>query len=76
MVGPERVRRHLLRRAQSAPLCGVSRGTRAYRDRVPIKSLGRGGRGHETLQLRYRLKFRLILLAMPRQASEHPVGCR
>lgn len=35
-VGSERVRRHPHRRARSAPACGVSRGPRAYRVRVPI----------------------------------------
>ena len=38
LVGPERVRRHPHRRARSAPPCGVSRGPRAYRIRVPIPS--------------------------------------
>ena len=37
LVGPERVRRHPHRRARSAPPCGVSRGPRAYRVRVPIR---------------------------------------
>ena len=36
-VGSERVRRHPHRRARSAPPCGVSRGPRAYRVRVPIR---------------------------------------
>ena len=36
LVGSERVRRHPHRRARSAPQCGVSRGPRAYRVRVPI----------------------------------------
>ena len=38
LVGSERVRRHPHRRARSAPPCGVSRGPRAYRVRVPIPS--------------------------------------
>lgn len=38
LVGSERVRRHPHRRARSAPPCGVSRGPRAYRVRVPINS--------------------------------------
>ena len=36
LVGSERVRRHPHRRARSAPRCGVSRGPRAYRVRVPV----------------------------------------
>ncbi len=36
LVGSERVRRHPHRRARSAPQCGVSRGPRACRVRVPI----------------------------------------
>jgi len=36
LVGSEWGRRHLHRRDRSAPLCGVSRGPRAYRVRVPI----------------------------------------
>ena len=36
LVGSERVRRHPHRRDRSAPQCGVSRGPRAYRVRVPI----------------------------------------
>ena len=35
LVGSERVRRHSHHRARSAPRCGVSRGPRAYRVRVP-----------------------------------------
>ena len=35
-VGVMRVRRHSHHRARSAPQCGVSRGPRAYRVRVPI----------------------------------------
>ena len=38
LVGSERVRRHPHRRARSAPQCGVSRGPRACRVRVPIKA--------------------------------------
>ena len=37
LVGSERVRRHPHRRAWSAPECGLSRGPRAYRVRVPIR---------------------------------------
>ena len=36
LVGSGRVRRHPHRRARSAPQCGVSRGPRACRVRVPI----------------------------------------
>ncbi len=36
LVGSERVRRHPHRRARSAPQCGVSRGPRACRVRVPV----------------------------------------
>ena len=36
VVGFLRVRRHSHRRARSTPRCGVSRGPRAYRVRVPI----------------------------------------
>ena len=48
LVGAERVCRHPHRRARFAPLCGVSRGPRAYRVRVPIPSdrRGRTGRTH------------------------------
>ena len=38
LVGVEWVCRHPHRRARSAPPCGVSRGPRAYRVRVPIPS--------------------------------------
>lgn len=36
LVGTVRVRRHPHHRARSAPSCGVSRGPRAYRVRVPV----------------------------------------
>lgn len=36
LVGSARVRRHSHRRARSAPQCGVSRGPRACRVRVPV----------------------------------------
>lgn len=36
LAGSERVRRQPCRRARSAPACGVSRGPRAYRVRVPV----------------------------------------
>ena len=38
LVGSERDRRHPHRRARSAPQCGVSRGPRASRVRVPISA--------------------------------------
>ena len=48
LVGSERVRRHPHRRARSAPQCGVSRGPRACRVRVPIETGRRPPRGGRT----------------------------
>ena len=48
LVGSGRVRRHPHRRARSAPQCGVSRGPRACRVRVPIETGRRPPRGGRT----------------------------
>ncbi len=45
LVGFMRVRRHPHHRARSAPPCGVSRGPRAYRVRVPVVAIVQAASG-------------------------------
>ena len=79
LVGSERVRRHPHRRARSAPQCGVSRGPRAYRVRVPIGGrLERGlcGRaalrsGRNRFQIRDPLELGQNLLVVLGEMVQH-----